>query len=66
MISQQIIEQYEKRYKNGKQRININMQRCLWLDYQEFCLELSRKAKKTITASSRIRHVLFKDMIENE
>lgn len=59
-------EYYKKNYQNQKEGTGLNINKQLWIDYQRFCLELSRKTMKKITASARIRLLMVRDMLENK
>lgn len=57
---------YKKNYQNEKEGTSLNINKQLWINYQEFCLKLSKKTKKKVTASSRIRILMIKDILENK
>ena len=65
IAEEEIVKYYKEKYHNGKKSTGININKQLWIDYQEFCLGLSRKSKLKITASGRIRLLMIKDMMEN-
>ena len=65
MIDEEAEKYYKEIYQNEKEGVGLNINKHLWIDYQKFCLELSRKTKKKITASARIRILMIKDMCEN-
>ncbi len=62
---EEIKEYYKDNYKNQKEGTGLNINKQLWIDFQKFCLELSRRTKKKITASARIRLLMVRDMLEN-
>ena len=65
MITDEEIEKYyEKNYLNQKEGTSLNINKQLWIDYQKFCLDLSRKSRKKITSSARIRLLMVKDILE--
>ncbi len=64
MDFQEAKEYYDNSYKNEKESTSLNINKQLWIDYQRFCLDLSRKKKK-ITASARIRLLMVIDMRYN-
>ena len=67
MVTENEVEDYfKKNYYNKKQQTNLNINKNLWIDYQKFCLELSKNSKLKITASARIRLLLVKDMLDNK
>ncbi len=66
MDLEQAEEYYNKTYHNNKVGKNLNINKNLWIDYLEFCLKLSRKKNKTVTASARIRLLMISDMCENK
>ncbi|KKL63308.1 hypothetical protein LCGC14_2176380 [marine sediment metagenome] len=67
MVSQEEIEEYyEMNYKNEKRGASLNINKQLLIDYQKFCLELSRKSKLKITASARIRLLMVMELLENK
>lgn len=61
---------YKENYQNEKEKeirgMNLSISRLLWIDYQKFCLDLSRRSKKKISVSARIRILMIKDMLENK
>ncbi len=67
MVSfQEVEEYYKKNYHNGKIGSSISINQCLWIDYQKFCLDLSRGLPKKITLSKRVRLLMVKDMLEHK
>ncbi len=65
MVTDEEVEKYyEENYLNEKGGTSLNINKQLWIDYQKFCLDLSRKSKLKITASARIRLLMVKDMLE--
>jgi len=67
MVKEEEVEEYYKeKYQNQKEGTALNINKQLWIDYQSFCLELSRKTMKKITASARIRILMVRDMLENK
>lgn len=64
---EEVKDYFESHYHNHKRGTGININKNLWLDYQEFCLRLSRKTNKhKVTPSSRIRLLMVRDMMENK
>ena len=67
MIKEEEVEEYYKEnYQNQKEGTGLSINKQLWIDYQRFCLDLSRKTMKKITASARIRLLMVRDMLENK
>lgn len=65
-MDKDIKEYFEKHYQNEKQRTMMNINKQLWIDFQEICLNLSRKSKEKITASSEVRKLMVRFIIENK
>ncbi len=59
-------EFFEEKYNNEKEGKSLNINKQLAIDYKIFCENLSRKTKKKITPSSRIRILMVKDILENK
>lgn len=65
-MNEEVEKHYKENYNDKKERTNLNINKFLWLDYQQFCLNLSRTTRKKITASARIRLAMVRDMLENK
>ncbi len=57
---------FEEKYNNQRRGKSLNINKQLSIDYKIFCENLSRKTKKKVTPSSRIRILMVKDMLENK
>ncbi len=65
---QEAEEYFKENYGKEKLRsgVNLSVPKLLWIDYQKFCLNLSKKTKKKIMPSARIRLLMIRDMLENK
>lgn len=62
---EEVEEYFKENYNDTRQQTNLSFHKNLWIDYQTFCLKLSKKTKKKITASGRIALLMIRDMLEN-
>lgn len=66
MVTDEDIEvSFEKQYKNEKRGRGISINKQLLIDYKIYCEELSRKTDKKITVSSRVRSLMYKDLLDS-
>jgi len=63
---QDSIDKYlDEHYKNKKRGRNVSINKDLWIDFQQVCLNLSRKSYNRITASYQIRRLMAEFIIRN-
>ncbi len=65
-LRNKVEEYYEANYTGAKTKINVSMNRKLWLDFQSLALELSRKTKRKVTASGLLSRIMVQEILENK